>query len=371
MTERLRVGYLPLLDAALLLVADRVGFARERGLELELVRETSWANIRDKLAVGYFDAAHMLAPAAIACSLGLGQIRAPLVAPISLGLNGNAITVSHAFYKLLSTHADGDMGDPFVSARALVDVVAGKRARGEPLPVFAHVFPFSSHHYQLRIWLKAGGLDPDHDVGMVVLPPPFMVRGLEQGQVDGFCVGAPWNSVAVESNAGVILHLGRDIVRNCPEKVLTMRKEWAIANGSACEALLASIRDAAIWCADGAHRQELSETLYEQVASSTGQDVIARILGGEMRLGNGASRFAPDYLNISPAATSPHREQALWLYAQMVAAGQADFSDEQARDVAAIFPEQTGAMDAAALPVAFAGPSFEPESLKAYAEALV
>jgi two-component system, oxyanion-binding sensor len=112
---------------------------------------------------------------------------------------------------------------------------------------FGHVFPFSSHHYQLRLWLRAGHLDPDEDVRLVVVPPPFMVWTLRKGQLDGFCVGEPWNSLAVAAGAGTILHQGPDIVRDCPEKVLAFRAEWARSHGDDVRALAAAVGDASRW----------------------------------------------------------------------------------------------------------------------------
>jgi NitT/TauT family transport system ATP-binding protein len=185
MTKRLRIGYVPLTDAALLHVAKAQHFAAARGVEIELVADSSWANIRDKLVAGHFDAAHMLAPAAIAVSLGIGQIEAPLVAPVALGLNGNAITVSQALFEALRQEAQGEVADPRVTAKALATIVARRRESGEAPLTFGHVFPFSSHHYQLRLWLQAGHLDPDEDVKLVVVPPPFMVWTLRKGQLDG------------------------------------------------------------------------------------------------------------------------------------------------------------------------------------------
>ncbi|MGH6853567.1 MAG: CmpA/NrtA family ABC transporter substrate-binding protein, partial [Methylocella sp.] len=206
MTKRLRIGYVPLTDAALLHVAKAQNFATARGVEFELVADTSWANIRDKLVAGHFDAAHMLAPAAIAVSLGIGQIEAPLVAPVALGLNGNAITVSKVLFEALLQEARGDIADPRVTAKALARIVARRRERDEAPVTLGHVFPFSSHHYQLRLWLRAGRLNPDEDVRLVVVPPPFMVWTLRKGQLDAFCVGAPWNAVTVAAGAGIILH---------------------------------------------------------------------------------------------------------------------------------------------------------------------
>lgn len=185
MTKSLRIGYVPLTDAALLHVAKAQNFAAARGVEIELV-DSSWANIRDKLVAGHFDAVHMLAPAAIAVSLGIGQIEAPLVAPVALGLNGNAITVSKVLFEALLQEAQGDVADPRVTAKALAAIVARRRERGEAPVTLGHVFPFSSHHYQLRLWLRAGHLDTDEDVRLAVVPPPFMVWTLCKGPTGRF-----------------------------------------------------------------------------------------------------------------------------------------------------------------------------------------
>src|SRR5262245_42420560 len=189
---RLRIGFIPLADAAALIVAADKGFIASEGLDFELVREVSWSNVRDN------DAAHLLAPVAIASSLGIGHVKVPIVAPFGLGLNGNAITVSPALYAAIAAAAEGNVVDPMASARALARVVARRRARGEEPLTFGMTFPFSTHNYHLRFWMAAGGVDPDEDVRLVVLPPPYMVESLASGHVDGFCVGAPWNSVAVD-----------------------------------------------------------------------------------------------------------------------------------------------------------------------------
>src|SRR5258708_18096298 len=203
--ERLRIGFIPLADATALLVAVDKGFTTQEGLDVELVREVSWSNIRDKLNIGLFDAAHLIAPVAIASSLGLGHVKVPILAPFGLGVNGNAITVSPALYAAIASVADGNIVDPRVSARALARVVAHRRARNEEPLTFGMTFPFSTHNYHLRFWMPAGGVDPDEDVRLVVLPPPYMVESLAGGHVDGFCVGVPWNSVAVELGICFIL----------------------------------------------------------------------------------------------------------------------------------------------------------------------
>ena len=196
-----------------------------KGLDVTLVREVSWSNVRDKLNIGLFDAAHLLAPVAIASSLGLGHVKVPIVAPFNLGINGNAITVSPALHAAIMEEIDGDRFDPMATALALSRVVAKRRKSGaEPL-TFGMTFPFSTHNYQLRFWMAAGGVDPDEDVRLVVLPPPYMVDSLANGHVDAFCVGAPWNSVAVDLGIGHILHFVADILVSAVEKVLARPAE--------------------------------------------------------------------------------------------------------------------------------------------------
>ena len=139
--KRLRIGFIPLCDATALIVAVDKGFCAAEGLDVELVREVSWSNVRDKLNIGLFDAAHLIAPVAIASSLGLGHVKVPIVAPFALGVNGNAITVSPALYARARAAADGDLADPMVSARALARVVAARKRKGQEPLTFGMTFP--------------------------------------------------------------------------------------------------------------------------------------------------------------------------------------------------------------------------------------
>jgi two-component system, oxyanion-binding sensor len=223
----LTVGFMPLLDCALLAVAAEKGLAAANGLNLRLVRESSWASIRDRIVVGHFDAAHMLGPMVVAETLGAGQINVPLIAPVALGRGGNAITVSRALWSQMNSAGAELGGAPTAVAAALGQVVAQRAAAGAAPLVLAMVFPFSCHNYQLRHWLGSGGIDPDRDVRLVVLPPPLLVDALRTGQVDGFCVGEPWNSVAADTGAGVIAAVVSDIWPAAPEKVLGMRADYA------------------------------------------------------------------------------------------------------------------------------------------------
>ncbi len=366
MTIRLRIGYMPLTDAALLHVAKARGFAAARGLDLDLVRETSWANIRDKLAIGHFDAAHLLAPAAIASAIGIGQREVPLVAPLALGSNGNAITVSEALLEALQQEARGDLADPSVTAAALAGIVARRRAAGEAPLTFGHVFPFSTHHYQLRIWLRAAGIAANEDVRLIVVPPPFMVETLRKGQVDGFCVGAPWNSLAVAAGVGTILHAGIDLVRNCPEKVLAFRAEWARTHEDEVRALAEAIRDASAWAADGVNNTALIALL-----ATVADDGVTPAMIGHILAAPGSQRAPPVAtmgLRLDPAAIVADRSHALWFFAQMVAAGQAAYKPELAEAAISVYRPDLGlgAGGRVDLPETFDGLAFSPDDLPAY-----
>ena len=330
MTTPLRIGFIPLVDAAALLIAVDKGFTRAEHLDVELVREVSWSNVRDKLNIGLFDAAHLLAPVAIASSLGLGHIKMPIVAPFNLGINGNAITVSPALHAAIKDETEGDIVDPKATALALGRVVAGRKERGaEPL-TFGMTFPFSTHNYQLRFWMAAGGVDPDEDVRLVVLPPPYMVDSLAGGQVDAFCVGAPWNSVAVDLGVGHILHFVSDILVRAAEKVLAVRQNWSEQNRDVLAALVRAVSRGADFIERLENRSEAADMLARPDRIGVDPEVIRRTLDGRLKISpDGTARESDRYLLLGREdAGRPDPVQAAWLYAQMVRWDQTAYSPE-------------------------------------------
>ncbi len=376
---RLRIGFIPLADAAALIVAVDKGFAAAEGLDIELVREVSWSNVRDKLNIGLFDAAHLLAPVAIASSLGLGHVKVPIIAPFGLGVNGNAITVSPALYAAIAAAADGNLIDPMTSARALARVVARRRAKGEEPLTFGMTFPFSTHNYHLRFWMAAGGVDPDEDVRLVVLPPPYMVDSLASNHVDGFCVGAPWNSVAVDLGIGFILHLVSEILPRAAEKVLALRSRWAQERPDAVLRLVRAHRQAAAFIEDEANRDEVTAILAAPERVGVAAEVIRRTLDGHMRVApDGTIRKSDRYLLVGrKQAARPDPVQAAWLYAQMVRWGQAPLSSDLLAAAKAVFrPDLYDAASAVMEPDtagepadgigAFVGPAFDPDRIAAH-----
>ena len=377
--KRLRIGFIPLADATALIVAVDKGFCAAEGLDVELVREVSWSNVHDKLNIGLFDAAHLIAPVAIASSLGLGHVKVPIVAPFGLGVNGNAITVSPSLHAALVAAADGNLLDPMVSAHSLARVVAERKAkRLEPL-TFGMTFPFSTHNYHIRFWMAASGVDPDEDVRLVVLPPPYMVESLSNKHVDGFCVGAPWNSVAVDLGIGVILHFVSEILLRAAEKLLAVRGEWAKDNPDVLTRLVRAHARAADFVEDVANRDEVSAMVAAPNRVGVTPEVIRRTLDGRMKVApDGTVRVNDRYLLIGRAnAARPDPGQAAWLYAQMVRWGQAPMSADLLAAAKAVFrPDLYDAALGPSSPLpasepadgigAFSGPAFDPDDIAAH-----
>ncbi len=373
---RLRIGFIPLVDATALIVAVDKGFAADEGLDVELKREVSWSNVRDKLNIGLFDAAHLLAPVAIASSLGLGHVRVPILAPFNLGLNGNAITVSPELHAALSASAEGDLTDPAVSAKALARVVADRRMQGRDPLTFGMTFPFSTHNYQLRFWMAAGGVNPDEDVRLVVLPPPYMVESLANKHVDAFCVGAPWNSVAVDLGVGYILHFVSEILQRAAEKVLAVRERWAEDNPDLLLRLTRAHGKAAAFVEAPENHPEVAAILAAPNRIGVEAEVIMRTLGGRLKVSpDGRVRASDRYLLVGRAnAARPDPVQAAWLYAQMVRWKQTELNDKSLAQAQAVFrPDIYDKAMGAPAPMpgtepadgvgAFSGPAFDPKNV--------
>ncbi len=305
---RLRLGYIALTDSAPLLVAADLGFFAREGLEVTLSQEPSWANIRDKVCYGDLDGAHMLAAMPLALTLGLGPLRQAMVTALCLNLNGNAITLSRSLLdgvNALDPHAAAARPFPAAALRPLIV----QRARTGAAPVtLAHVYEFSNHNYQLRDWLAAGGIDPERDVRLLVIPPAQMVSSLAEGSIDGFCVGEPWNSLAARAGYGEIAITGYQIWNNAPEKVFGVTRAWAETYPQTHLAVLRALLAAGQWLATPAHWPEANALLQRRLL----------LQGPFSALGGGAPE--PEFHNL--AANFPWRSHALWLLTQMLRWGQ-------------------------------------------------
>ena len=314
--SRVRLGYIPLTDAAPLVVALEHGHFAQHGLDVTLARQASWATLRDKLVVGHLDGAHLLAPMVLACTLGVEGVPQRLLTALSLGLGGNAITVADNLYRELQAAA----GDQPVTVQALAQVVARRRASGADPLTFATVYPTSNHTYLLRYWLAAGGIDPDRDIRLVVVPPPQMVQRLRQGDIFGYCVGEPWNTLAVHEGIGCIVATGHDIWNNAPEKVLAVSATWAQRYPGTHAALIAALVEAGRWLDESVdNRREAACLLAGSGYLDLPVDVVAASLVGQLRIDSrGAERALPEFHVFHRyAANFPWRSHALWMLRQM------------------------------------------------------
>ena len=336
----LHAGFIPLCDCAPLVIARECGFDKEFGFSLRLHREVSWANIRDKTEHGIFDCAHMLAPMPIASTLGIGRAAVPMIAPMALNLNGNAITVSTAlFAEMRRTDPANASAGGMAAAHALAAAVRHRRHDGQAPLTLGMVHPFSCHNYDLRYWLAAAGIDPDNDVRLVVIPPPLIAESLKEGQVDGFCVGAPWSSVAVEMGYGRIVATKLELWANSPEKVLGVRRDWAHENMPLLLAAMKALLKAAAWLDEASNRDAAAEILAHPHYISVPAPTLRRVMsGGLIRERGGEADDAPDFLVFHRhAANFPWVSHGIWLLTQMTRWGQIGALPDMASVAATIF----------------------------------
>jgi two-component system, oxyanion-binding sensor len=312
---QITAGFMPLTDSAILVATAAKGFAKDEGIELNLVRETSWANIRDRVAVGQFEAAHMLAPMPIASNLGLTPLPLKLIAPMALGSGGNAVTVSGPVWQAMQPCGASGM-DPATNGTALKTAI---KAGAFPAPLqFAVVHPFSGHAYELRYWLSASGLDPDRDLHITVVPPSLMADALKSGRIDGFCAGEPWGSVAVGAAGGHLATAKALVWKSSPEKVLGVSAGWAESNPEPLDALLRAMHRAAEWSGDADNSRELASILSQPQWIGVDQDLIHKGLSGLLDTGHGEMEVPDFFKPFANAANFPWQSHALWFYSQMV-----------------------------------------------------
>ena len=321
--RELNLGFIPLTDCAPLVIAKEKGFFTEQGLQVELSRENSWANIRDKVSIGMLDGAQMLAamPLASACNHSPG---ASMITSMSLDLNGNAITVSKELYQRMQQTGEPALDSLVGSGRALKQVIQANQAAGEKPLMFAAVFPYSSHNYLLRYWLASAGIDPDKDIQLTVVPPPQMVNYLQAGVISGFCVGEPWNTMAVVNDLGHTLAASYDIWNNHPEKVFGVASSWAAANPNTHLAVLTALIKACQWIDETANRKEVCEILSQGRYVNAPQEILEHSMLGTFQFDIGQQpAVRPDFNVFSRySANFPWRSHALWFLTQMARWGQ-------------------------------------------------
>ncbi|PLS21016.1 ABC transporter substrate-binding protein [Neptunicoccus cionae] len=307
-TVTIAVAFMPLVDAAPLVIAQEMGFAEAEGLTLDLIAAPSWSSVRDMLAFGRVDAAHMLSPMPVAMAMGLGGVTTEISAVSVLSVNGNVIGVGKRLEEELRRTGYGfDFSDPMAAAAALV------QASPRPI-VFGVPFPFSMHVELLRYWARASALGTE-GVAIRTVPPPLMASALANGDVDAFCVGEPWGSVSVEQGAGALLLPGSAIWSFAPEKVLATRTNWAASEPDLLGRLMRAVWKAGRWLADPSTRTAASDLLSRKAYLDVPSELIDRALSGHLTLsGQGELRHVERFLEFHKGAVNfPWRSQAKWI----------------------------------------------------------
>jgi ABC-type nitrate/sulfonate/bicarbonate transport system substrate-binding protein len=279
-------------------MAKELGLFEDHGLKVELSREVGWATIRDKIFFGELDAAHALAPMVFAARLGLKRPPTECVAALVLNLHGNAITLSRS------------LADAARKAGGLGAFLAGRRGQ----LVLGIPFLLSSHHFLLRGWLKSLGLEANDAAQFVVVPPPQMPMNLKAGHLDGYCVGEPWNSVAVLERCGVIAATSAEIAPLHPEKILMARLQFAVSRKEEHQYLVAALIKACRYCDAPENREHVIEVLSQKQYLDAPPEALRPGLLGEMDRGDGQIERSDDFTIFARNnANEPSADKAAWI----------------------------------------------------------
>jgi nitrate/nitrite transport system substrate-binding protein len=329
--DQLKLGFIKLTDMAPLAIAYEKGFFEDEGLYVTLEPQANWKVLLDRVITGELDGAHMLAGQPIGATVGIGT-KADVITAFSMDLNGNAITVSNEVWSLLKSKP---LTHP-IKADALKPVVDKFRAGGKPFRM-AMVFPVSTHNYELRYWLAAGGIHPGFyapndnsgqigaDVLISVTPPPQMPATLEAGTINGYCVGEPWNQQAIAKGVGVPIITDYEIWKNNPEKVFGVAAAWAAKNPNTHLALVKALIRAGMWldANNGANRKEAAKILARSEYVGADYQVIANSMTGTFEYAKGEKRNLPEFnVFFAHYATYPYQSDAVWYLTQMRRWGQ-------------------------------------------------
>ncbi|MEM5475611.1 CmpA/NrtA family ABC transporter substrate-binding protein [Pacificibacter sp. AS14] len=336
--DELTFGFIKLTDMAPLAIAYEQGFFDDEGLFVTLEAQANWKVLLDGVIDGTLDGAHMLAGQPLAATIGYGT-EAHIITPFSMDLNGNAITLSNEVWETikptLPTDPDGKISHP-ISASALKPVLDDYAAKGKPFNM-GMVFPVSTHNYELRYWLAAGGINPGYyspenvsgqigaEVFLSVTPPPQMPATLEAGTIDGYCVGEPWNQQAVFKGIGVPVITDYELWKNNPEKVFGITNEFAEMYPNTTKAVVKALIRAAMWLDenDNANRPEAVAILSRPDYVGADYDVIANSMTGTFEYEKGDARAVPDFNTFfRHNATYPFYSDAVWYLTQMRRWGQ-------------------------------------------------
>jgi nitrate/nitrite transport system substrate-binding protein len=335
--EQIKIGFIKLTDMVPLAVAYEKGFFEDEGLYVTLEPQANWKVVLDRVITGELDASHMLAGQPLGATIGIGT-KADIITAFSMDLNGNAVTVSNSVWQQMQAQvprdAQGKLVRP-VKADALKPVVESFRAAGKPFRMGV-VFPVSTHNYELRYWLAAGGLHPGFysssdvtgqiraDVQISVTPPPQMPATMEAGTINGYCVGEPWNQQAIFKKVGVPVITDYEIWKNNPEKVIGVTRAWAEKNPNTHLAMIKALLRAAAWLdASAANRKEAAALISQSQYVGADVRVISNSMTGTFEYVPGEKRAVPDFnVFYRYYATYPFYSDAIWYLTQMRRWGQ-------------------------------------------------
>lgn len=321
------VGFIPLVDAAPLIVAQEMGFAEQEGISLDLRRAPSWSSLRDMLSFGQVDAAHMLSALPVAATLGLGGAGSALCAVSVMSINGNVVGVNKTLEnKLHEIGHDFDFSDAFAAGKALLSVSDRPLKIGVP-------FPFSMHTVLLDYWLTALNEASDGRTEIHTVPPPLMAEAIAAGEIDAFCVGEPWGSRTVEKDVGALLLPGNAIWSCSPEKVLAVRTEWAETEVSLVNRLIRAIWRAGRWLAQEDSSLLATEVLSRPEYLDLAPDIIERALNGRLLINSkGDARTTNRFVEFwDGSASFPWRSQAEWIGHHLALRAGKDVTESRAR----------------------------------------
>jgi nitrate/nitrite transport system substrate-binding protein len=337
--EDLKFGFIKLTDMAPLAIAYEKGYFEDEGLYVTLEPQANWKVLLDRVIDGELDGAHMLAGQPLGATIGFGT-KAHIITALSMDLNGNGITVSNSIWKQMKEHVPHENGKPVhpIKADYLKPVVDKYIDEGKPFKM-GMVFPVSTHNYELRYWLAAGGIHPgyyaphkgditgqiDADALLSVTPPPQMPATLEAGTIYGYCVGEPWNQQAVFKGIGVPVITDYEIWKDNPEKVFGVSKAWADKHPNTHKAVLKAMIRAAMWLDSGGldNRKEAAKIMSRPEYVGADYEVIANSMTGTFEYEKGDKRSVPDFnVFFRYNATYPYYSDAVWYLSQMRRWGQ-------------------------------------------------
>jgi len=341
----LKLGFIKLTDMAPLAIAYEKGFFEDEGLYVTLEPQANWKVLLDRVITGELDGAHMLAGQPLGAAIGFGT-KADIVTAFSMDLNGNGTTVSNEVWALMKPNLPMENGLPKhpIGAQYLKPVIEKFKAEDRPFKM-AMVFPVSTHNYELRYWLAAGGIHPGFysstditgqiqaDAQLSVTPPPQMPATLEAGTIHGYSVGEPWNQQAVAKGIGVPVITDAEIWKNNPEKVFGVTAEWASQNPNTHVALVRALIRAGMWLDEnnGANRAEAVKILSRSDYVGADAAVIANSMTGTFEYEKGDKRPAPDFnIFFRLFATYPYYSDAVWYLSQMRRWGQINEAKDDA-----------------------------------------